>query len=454
MRLLPLLLSLTLLIGVSGPARADQLDDALARQRELAAEIAARSKALAALTGEQRSLDQSLREVTAALASTSANLASVRAELGRASALLERTRAELARLETQLATLDRELTRLEAERLRRVDDLAARQAILAARVREAYISDRTSPLWILLSGQSFTDLLVDLAGFNTLGARDVALADSIRVDAARIAALQREVGANRTATALVREQTATQKRQIDRQISALAAMKTRLAALASEQAARIEAQRVAIAKVIADKARLAKLVAALKVEEQQTAAIVSKLMAQRGGVPTIYQGGFTWPIVKNSSGFAPTIGGRRPYVSQNFGCVSWAIYPRSAQCPSTTPYIHNGLDISAPPGTPIYAAAAGKVLIAGICSYCRVWPGMRPLAWVWIAHSSQLITMYGHIGDGQRSSEPRWVVRAGQFVSAGQLIAYVGSTGNVTGPHLHLSALYKGVYVDVRRYLP
>ena len=75
MRLLPLLLSLTLLIGVSGPVRADQLDDALARQRELAAEIAARSKALAALTGEQRSLDQSLREVTAALASTSANLA-------------------------------------------------------------------------------------------------------------------------------------------------------------------------------------------------------------------------------------------------------------------------------------------------------------------------------------------------------------------------------------------
>jgi murein DD-endopeptidase MepM/ murein hydrolase activator NlpD len=93
-------------------------------------------------------------------------------------------------------------------------------------------------------------------------------------------------------------------------------------------------------------------------------------------------------------------------------------------------------------------------MIAGICSYCAVWKGMRPLAWVWIAHSKSMVSIYGHIGDGSRSSEPRWRVKAGDYVSAGQLIAFVGSTGNVTGAHLHLSLLSGGKYVCIQKYLP
>lgn len=454
MRRLSLLLALGLLVGVAGPAHADELDDALTRQRELAAAIAARAKELAALAAQQRSLDASLAATTSSLATTSANLAAVRADLSRASAVLEKTRAQLAELETEIGRLDAQLRRLETERAARARDLAARQALLAARIREAYIADQTPALWILLSGQSFTDLLVDLAGFNTIGARDVAIADAIRADAERIERLQEQVGANRAETDRMRDLAAAQKRSLDRQVSALEAARRRLAELVAEQTARIAAQKAAIERLVANKAKLAELVAALKAEEAQTATLISRLMADRGGVPSVYKGGFTWPIVRTASGFAPTPSGRRPYISQNFGCVSWSIYPRRAGCPSSAPYFHNGLDISAPAGTPLYAAAAGKVLVAGICSYCRVWPGMRPLAWIWIAHSAELVTMYGHVGDGQRTSEPRWTVRAGQYVSAGQLIGYVGSTGNVTGPHLHLSALYKGEYVDVRRYLP
>jgi murein DD-endopeptidase MepM/ murein hydrolase activator NlpD len=83
-----------------------------------------------------------------------------------------------------------------------------------------------------------------------------------------------------------------------------------------------------------------------------------------------------------------------------------------------------------------------------------VWKGMRRLAWVWIAHSKSMVSIYGHVGDGSRSSEPRWRVNAGDYVTAGQLIAFVGSTGNVTGPHLHLSMLNGGKYVCIQKYLP
>ena len=99
-------------------------------------------------------------------------------------------------------------------------------------------------------------------------------------------------------------------------------------------------------------------------------------------------------------------------------------------------------------------AAAGQVIIAGTCGYCKVWRGMRPLAWVWIAHSKSLVSIYAHIGDGKLASQPKWRVSVGDFVAAGQLIAFVGSTGNVTGPHLHLSLLSNGKYSCIHKYLP
>ena len=335
-------------------------------------------------------------------------------------------------------------------------DLAARQAILASRIREAYIADQTPPLWILLSGQSFTDILLDIAGFNALGAEDVKLADGISRDAARLAAIENQVRANRAETEKLRASAAKQKAALDKQVSLLNAAKARLAAAIAAQKKAIAAQKAAMDKVIADKKKLAAAVAALKAEEARVTATVNALLKGQfgSGLPTVYKGGWTWPVLHNGSGFVKPVGGSRPYISQKFGCVSWKIYPRSSTCPSAYPYLHNGVDISAAPGTPLYAAASGKVMIAGICSYCVVWKGMRPLAWIWIAHSKSMVSIYGHIGDGKVSSQPKWRVKAGEFVAAGQLIGFVGSTGNVTGPHLHLSLLQNGKYVCIQKYLP
>lgn len=85
---------------------------------------------------------------------------------------------------------------------------------------------------------------------------------------------------------------------------------------------------------------------------------------------------------------------------------------------------YNGVDIAAPPGTPIMAAAAGTVLIA------------RDYGWnggygnyIVIEHDNGTQTLYAH-NQGN-------IVVAGQRVVQGQVIGYVGATGKVTGPHLH-----------------
>ncbi len=83
-------------------------------------------------------------------------------------------------------------------------------------------------------------------------------------------------------------------------------------------------------------------------------------------------------------------------------------------------HFHAGLDIAAPRGTPIKAAAAGKVATAGFL-------GAYGLAVV-IDHGSGYSSWYGHCS--------KLLVRAGETVKAGQQIALVGSTGRATGPHL------------------
>lgn len=82
---------------------------------------------------------------------------------------------------------------------------------------------------------------------------------------------------------------------------------------------------------------------------------------------------------------------------------------------------HNGLDIAAPIGTPVYAAADGVVVDAGPASGFGLW--------VRVKHDDGTTTVYGHINDYQ--------VGVGQRVLAGQQIATVGNRGQSTGPHLH-----------------
>lgn len=85
----------------------------------------------------------------------------------------------------------------------------------------------------------------------------------------------------------------------------------------------------------------------------------------------------------------------------------------------------NAVDLGSARGTPVYAAAAGVVIIA---RNNGAWNGGYG-NYVVITHANGSQTLYGHFKSA--------VVNFGQMVSAGQLIGYVGATGHATGPHLH-----------------
>ena len=98
---------------------------------------------------------------------------------------------------------------------------------------------------------------------------------------------------------------------------------------------------------------------------------------------------------------------------------------------------HQGVDLAAPQGTPVYASRAGRVTVAGY--------GSAAGYYVSINHLDGYSSMYMHLNN--------YVVSSGQTVSAGQLIGYVGRSGVATGYHLHFGIAYNGAYVNPANYI-
>lgn len=116
-------------------------------------------------------------------------------------------------------------------------------------------------------------------------------------------------------------------------------------------------------------------------------------------------------------------------VTDGFG---WRIHPVTG-----VEQYHEGIDIAAPAGTDVRAATSGTVTYAGwSAGYGRL---------VVVKCADGLETRYGHLSGFQTS--------AGDPVSAGQVIGYVGQSGNATGPHCHFEMRRDGKPLDPRDYL-
>jgi murein DD-endopeptidase MepM/ murein hydrolase activator NlpD len=116
-------------------------------------------------------------------------------------------------------------------------------------------------------------------------------------------------------------------------------------------------------------------------------------------------------------------------ISSGYGYRRHPVYKRSIK--------HQGLDIPARYGTPVRATAEGKITIAGS-------KGGYGLL-VEIDHGYGYKTRYGH--------NSRLVVKKGRWVKKGQIIAYAGSTGTSTGPHVHYEVRINNVPVNPRPYM-
>ena len=336
---------------------------------------------------------------------------------GDISALLDQEAVLLEQLQAKQAELEQARADLEArqDRLAEVQDrLAESEKLLADRLVEIYKTDEPDALTVVLEADGFGDLLEQTEFLDRISSQDQDIVARVRElkaqvedDVARLEELEQqiedavaEIIARRNELAAAREELTVKRAELqgvrsDRATALADVRQTRvnlegnLAALEREQE-RIEAE----------------LAAAQEAEQEAVAPAPAPAPSISGG--------------ESASGLIYPVNG---VFTSPFGMRDGSM--------------HEGIDIAAPEGTPIMAAASGTVVSAG--------PAGGYGNYTCIQHSGGLSTCYAH--------QSSIATSAGASVSQGEVIGYVGNTGSSTGPHLHFETRVNGSAVDPMGYL-
>ena len=326
-------------------------------------------------------------------------LQSVERRLARVQSELDARRLKLLRLRDRL---EEARDRLERQRRR----LEAARRMLAARLVELYKADLPDAVTVVLEADGFDDLLERAEFFDRLADEDRRvfalvrrMRDRARAEASQLAALEEQV--KRQATALLhrRDEVAAAREEIDQSRLALrVARDQRQSALQRVRSQRVHAHED-LQALEAEQARVA----------QRLREAASTQTTLRAGPVRQGSGRLVWPVD---------------------GTITSPFGPRWGR-------LHAGIDIGAPEGRPIRAAAAGRVALAG-------WQGGYGL-YTCIQHSTSLATCYAH--------QSRLGTSTGATVGQGEVMGYVGNTGNSFGAHLHFEVRVGGSPVDPLGYL-
>jgi murein DD-endopeptidase MepM/ murein hydrolase activator NlpD len=409
-----------------GPVQGDELADAQAQQASLEKKIKDQKSLIAGLNTSQATLEGRIARTTSQLDGLTQDLSATRKQVNSLVKDIAGVQADYDTLVNDLSDLDLQLERIGQMESTKKAELGQRKAELAGRIRNAWEAERTSMLETFLSGASFTDLLAEMSAQLDVAEQDRVLAQQIALDRATLLSLHETVVATRSQTNTLRQETAVQKQKLDRRLDELEKARAKLVKLEKAAKAALAAQKAQYAKLAADEVALRKALKKSAAAQKALEAKIDNLVAaqfSQGNIPSQYNGTLRWPMAGT--------------MSQDYGCTGFAWEPPVGGCA----HFHSGIDLVAPSGTPVRASAAGRVVYVG-------WnwaDGADPAFIVIIAHASNLTTWYAHL-------QPRYPVKAGQTVSAGEVIGYEGNTGHSTGAHLHWMVQFNGNFANPRLF--
>lgn len=284
------------------------------------------------------------------------------------------------------------VNRSELELKQREEDLANRQEVLRNRVREIYQIGQVSYLEILFEAENLSDFITRLEYFNRLVDNDQKILADIGLEKARIEEETKVLQARRDEAAKLKAEAEEAKKELD------AKKKEHQAALDTNKKAQND---------IFDQ------IEQMEADSNAIAEKIRKLTSSSGVVHGTIS---TYPL---------------PGYYEISSAYGWRIHPITKK-----KSLHTGVDLPAPTGTKVLAAGNGEVIMAG-------WYGAYGNA-VIVDHGGGYTTLYGH--------NSKLGAKVGDMVKAGDVIAYVGSTGWSTGPHLHFEVRINGETTDPMQF--
>jgi murein DD-endopeptidase MepM/ murein hydrolase activator NlpD len=395
-------LALVGLLVLATPA----LGDDVTKKHQVDAKITSLQGRLAEHRRQERALRNEVADYTS-------RIRTLEAKVGDVSLKLQTLEADLALHQKRLDALNR-LFKLQSARYAFLEgQYAQSMQTLQRRLVDIYESDQASTLDVFLGAANVQEALDQVAYLTDIGVQDRRIATEVAYAKAQVKAARAKTKRIRATvhgeTQVISARTAQTRDVRDELVGARNDLTTtrqqkvtdlsQLSAAARAEAEEIDSLQAASA-AIGERIRRA---------QAQRAAAAQSTGTQSGSQSTPSSSGFIWP----------------------------------ASGPVTSPFgwrwgrMHEGIDIGAPYGSAIRAAASGTVI------YCGWESGYGNLTV--IDHGGSLATAYGH--------QSSIAVTCGQQVSQGQVIGYVGSTGHSTGPHLHFEVRVNGSPVDPMGYL-
>jgi murein DD-endopeptidase MepM/ murein hydrolase activator NlpD len=363
-------------------------------------------------------IDQRIQAERAKAEQTQSRLHSKRAELHAVTRRYNDLQLQLSETNAAIRSVNGRIGGLEVQQnstQRRIDwnttqlnaarkSLQLHDAMLKLRLVDIYEYGDLTYLNTLIAARSFSEFVERWEDLRLLIAANERAVRARKEAQARVAAVEADL--ERTRLELQQEQQ-TQE-QARSQLGSLAAERQNLVALAGIQRRQAETQVAEMESLsAAQEAELEGLIQEREreLEAQRRATGIAGGVESEGG-----PGSFSWPVI------GP--------ITSPFG---WRQNPFGGG-----PEFHQGLDIAAPTGTTVTAAAGGTVIMAQ-------WYGGYG-NYILIDHGGGYSTGYGHLS--------AIYVSTGQVVQRGQAIGAVGSTGQSTGPHLHFEIRIAGKPVD------
>ena len=385
-RFFAILLMLTLLPHAAG-ASASSIEARIAAEKAKAAQIQSR-----------------LHAKRAELHSVQIHYDDLQRQLGETNDAIGVVNGRIEGLDAQTASTQRRIdwntVLLDAAR----KSLALHDTLLRRRLVNIYENGDLSYLSVLISVRSFNEFVERWEDLRLLIAANERAVRARKAAEDRVAAVEADL--ERTRLELAAQQQAQE--QARNQLDTLASERQNLVALAGDQRRHVASQVAEMEDLsAAEEAQLESLIRERErqLEAQRRAAGIAGGVESEGG-----PGSFSWPVTGS--------------ITSPFG---WRSNPFGG-----SPEFHQGLDIAAPSGTTVTAAAGGTIIMAQ-------WYGGYG-NYILIDHGGGYSTGYGHLS--------AIYVSQGQSVQRGQAIGAVGSTGQSTGPHLHFEVRINGKPVD------
>lgn len=285
------------------------------------------------------------------------------------------------------------------------DNMSQKKSGVSQILREIQARDNETLLHILLKGKTLAEDIDELENLQTIN-------ETLFSQVNELTALDNKLSDTLNATS-------QKKKRVESERESLKNKKIISSSQKSEQQLLLQTTKNKGKDYESQINELKKLQAAVSAEVEKIESELRKKI-DPSLLPTPRPGALAWPVtMKDSGGY-----GR---LTQKWGLPS-PLYGGKA---------HNGIDIGAPIGTPVFAAEKGKVVeVWNQDKYCYKGAYGK---FIVIEHENNLTTLYAHLSLQSVNKE--------DVVERGQIIGYVGSTGYATGPHLHLTVYASQTFV-------